>query len=106
MCGPQSRAAPASDSTIPAMANPAAPLEALSGAGSRKASPCSSSLSGPTVVIGSSMGGWMALLLAREIARRGTRHASLAGLVLIAPAPDFTEQLMWNGFSPEISRRS
>jgi pimeloyl-ACP methyl ester carboxylesterase len=57
---------------------------------------------GPTVVIGSSMGGWMALLLAREIARRGARQASLAGLVLIAPAPDFTEELMWKGFSPEI----
>src|SRR5882724_2696363 len=37
---------------------------------------------GPQVVIGSSMG----------------------GLVLIAPAPDFTEALMWNGFSPEIRR--
>jgi len=57
---------------------------------------------GPQVVIGSSMGGWMALLLAREIARRAASPASLAGLVLIAPAPDFTEQLMWNGFSPEI----
>jgi pimeloyl-ACP methyl ester carboxylesterase len=57
---------------------------------------------GPQVVIGSSMGGWMALLLAREIARRPGSHASLAGLVLIAPAPDFTEELMWNGFSPEI----
>src|SRR5476651_2461017 len=57
--------------------------------------------SGPQVVIGSSMGGWMALLLAREIARRGGSGASLAGLVLIAPAPDFTETLMWNGFSPE-----
>src|SRR6266850_3860174 len=57
---------------------------------------------GPQVVIGSSMGGWMALLLAREIARRGVSGASLAGLVLIAPAPDFTEALMWNGFSPEI----
>jgi pimeloyl-ACP methyl ester carboxylesterase len=63
---------------------------------------------GPQVVIGSSMGGWMALLLAREIARRQTSPASpaspasLAGLVLIAPAPDFTEQLMWNGFTPEI----
>jgi pimeloyl-ACP methyl ester carboxylesterase len=56
---------------------------------------------GPQVVIGSSMGGWMALLLAREIAKRASA-ASLAGLVLIAPAPDFTEQLMWNGFSPEI----
>ncbi|VIO64992.1 hypothetical protein CI1B_00860 [Bradyrhizobium ivorense] len=57
---------------------------------------------GPQVLIGSSMGGWMALLLAREIARRGEGQASLAGLVLIAPAPDFTEELMWKGFSPEI----
>src|SRR5882757_7218313 len=58
---------------------------------------------GPQVVIGSSMGGWMALLLAREIARRrGAGRATLAGLVLIAPAPDFTEELMWKGFSPEI----
>jgi pimeloyl-ACP methyl ester carboxylesterase len=61
---------------------------------------------GPQLVVGSSMGGWMALLLAREIGRRkGRRNApggSLAGLVLIAPAPDFTEELMWKGFSPEI----
>jgi pimeloyl-ACP methyl ester carboxylesterase len=57
---------------------------------------------GPQVVIGSSMGGWMALLLAREMARRPTSRASPAGLVLIAPAPDFTEELMWKGFSPEI----
>ncbi len=59
--------------------------------------------SGPQVVIGSSMGGWMALLLAREIAKRPGK-ASLAGLVLIAPAPDFTEELMWKGFSPEVKR--
>ena len=57
---------------------------------------------GPQVVIGSSMGGWMALLLAREMARRPENRASLAGLVLIAPAPDFTEELMWKGFSPEV----
>jgi len=57
---------------------------------------------GPQVVIGSSMGGWMALLLAREIAKRKASRATLAGLVLIAPAPDFTEELMWKGFSPEI----
>jgi pimeloyl-ACP methyl ester carboxylesterase len=57
---------------------------------------------GPQVVIGSSMGGWMALLLAREMAKHAGKRASLAGLVLIAPAPDFTEALMWNGFSPEI----
>jgi pimeloyl-ACP methyl ester carboxylesterase len=60
---------------------------------------------GPQVVIGSSMGGWMALLLAREIAKRPASRGSLAGLVLIAPAPDFTEQLMWNGFSPEVRQQ-
>ena len=57
---------------------------------------------GPQVVVGSSMGGWMALLLARAIANRDAKEATLAGLVLIAPAPDFTEQLMWNAFSDEV----
>jgi len=57
---------------------------------------------GPQVVIGSSMGGWLALLLAREMAKRPAASATLAGLVLIAPAPDFTQALMWEGFSPEI----
>jgi pimeloyl-ACP methyl ester carboxylesterase len=57
---------------------------------------------GPQVVVGSSMGGWIALLLARALARRAAPPASLAGLVLIAPAPDFTEALMWAGFSAEI----
>ena len=40
-------------------------------------------------------------MLAREVARR-PNDASIAGLVLIAPAPDFTEELMWKSFSPEI----
>src|SRR5260370_4144363 len=57
---------------------------------------------GPQVVIGSSMGGWMALLLARAIANRDAKEAPLAGLVLIAPAPDFTEPLMWNAFSDHV----
>ena len=59
---------------------------------------------GPQVVIGSSMGGWMALLLARELARRPAGRPSLAGLVLIAPAPDFTEELMWKRFSAEAKQ--
>lgn len=54
---------------------------------------------GPTIVIGSSMGGWIALLLA--LARRETKL--LKGMVLIAPATDFTEELMWKQrFSDEI----
>src|ERR1700681_1231062 len=60
---------------------------------------------GPQVAIGSSMGGWIALLLARDIARRPGSRASLAGLVLIAPAPDFTEVLMWSGFPPEVKQQ-
>lgn len=60
--------------------------------------------SGPQIVVGSSMGGWIALLLARALAAKPSPGASLAGLVLIAPAPDFTEDLMWSGFSPEIRR--
>jgi pimeloyl-ACP methyl ester carboxylesterase len=59
---------------------------------------------GPQVVIGSSMGGWLALLLSREVARRGESPAKVAGLVLIAPAVDFTEELMWKRFSPEAKR--
>jgi pimeloyl-ACP methyl ester carboxylesterase len=59
---------------------------------------------GPQVVIGSSMGGWLALLLSREVARRDASPARVAGLVLIAPAVDFTEELMWKRFSPEAKR--
>ena len=44
------------------------------------------------VLVGSSMGGWVACLVARERAQQGKRTA---GLVLIAPALDFTEDLLW-----------
>ena len=55
---------------------------------------------GPQVVIGSSMGGWIALLLLRELRRRRRRPPASPGLVLIAPAVDFTEVLMWQRFPP------
>ena len=63
---------------------------------------------GPQVAVGSSMGGWMVLLLARELnrlAKAGTPAASVTGMVLIAPAPDFTEALMWKRFPPEIKKQ-
>ena len=50
---------------------------------------------GPLVLVGSSMGGWLSLLAARA------RPERLAGLVLIAAAPDFTERLLLGGLSPE-----
>ena len=62
---------------------------------------------GPQVVVGSSMGGWLALLLARELRRRkggSPLPASMAGLVLIAPAVDFTEVLMWQRF-PDAAKQ-
>ncbi|MGA7488801.1 MAG: alpha/beta hydrolase [Xanthobacteraceae bacterium] len=60
---------------------------------------------GPQVVIGSSMGGWLALLLARELARRAQANSSVASLVLVAPAVDFTEELMWKRFPPEVKHQ-
>ena len=48
---------------------------------------------GPILPVGSSMGGWQALLLARA------RPERMAGLVTVAAAPDFTEDSYWAGFS-------
>jgi pimeloyl-ACP methyl ester carboxylesterase len=59
---------------------------------------------GAQIVIGSSMGGWLALLLARELARRVPAAPGIASLVLVAPAVDFTEELMWKRFPPEVKR--
>ena len=53
---------------------------------------------GPQVLVGSSMGGWIALLLAKRYPER------VAGLVGIAAAPDFTEDSLWAGFSAEERR--
>lgn len=54
----------------------------------------------PQVLIGSSMGGWIALLLARALIAR-EQGDRLKGIVLIAPAWDMTEDLMWKQFTPE-----
>lgn len=50
-------------------------------------------LAGKIVLVGSSMGGWISLLVARQMPER------IAGMVTIAAAPDFTEDSMWGGFS-------
>ena len=59
---------------------------------------------GPAVMIGSSMGGWLALLLAQQL-KASTLAGSVSGLVLIAPAVDFTEELMWKRFPDDVKRQ-
>lgn len=53
---------------------------------------------GQQVLVGSSMGGWISLLIARAMPEK------LAGLVTIAAAPDFTEDSMWAGFDDAQKR--
>ncbi len=54
---------------------------------------------GKLVLVGSSMGGWIMLLLALA------RPERMAGLIGIAAAPDFTEDLMWDALMPAERER-
>ncbi len=55
---------------------------------------------GRRIVVGSSMGGWLALLLARKLAAEDPpAFRRIGGLVLIAPATDMTRALMWDTFT-------
>jgi pimeloyl-ACP methyl ester carboxylesterase len=53
---------------------------------------------GPLVLVGSSMGGWISLLMTQRLKGR------VAGLVTIAAAPDFTEDSFWAGFDEDQRR--
>ena len=58
---------------------------------------------GRRIVVGSSMGGWLALLLYRQLRRVDPAAAGrIAGLVLLAPAADMTADLMWDQFPEEV----
>jgi pimeloyl-ACP methyl ester carboxylesterase len=60
---------------------------------------------GPRIVVGSSMGGWLALLLYRHLIRTNPAAARrVSGLVLLAPAADMTADLMWDQFPDAVKR--
>jgi pimeloyl-ACP methyl ester carboxylesterase len=59
----------------------------------------------PQIVVGSSMGGWLALLLAQaHRAAVGPEASRIAGLVLIAPAVDMTRALMWEAMPKKVRK--
>jgi pimeloyl-ACP methyl ester carboxylesterase len=48
---------------------------------------------GPQIIVGSSMGGWIMVNIAQKLEK------TIAGLIGVAVAPDFTEDLLWNHFT-------
>lgn len=58
---------------------------------------------GPQILVGSSMGGWIALRMAQELARTG-ESARIAGMLLLAPAPDFTVELIEPALTDDLRR--
>lgn len=54
---------------------------------------------GPSVLVGSSMGAWIMLLVSLK------KPEKVAGLVGIASAPDFTERLVWDAITPEQKKQ-
>ena len=59
---------------------------------------------GPQILVGSSMGAWIALRMAQELAKAG-RDRRVAGMLLLAPAPDFTCDLVEPSLS-EVQRQT
>lgn len=60
---------------------------------------------GPQILVGSSTGGHLALLLLRRLVETAPEEAArVRGLVLVAPAWDLTEELMWKRYSDDARR--
>lgn len=61
---------------------------------------------GKQILVGSSMGGYLALLLWKHFLQTSPEEAArIQGLILIAPAWDMTKELLWNNFTEDIQNQ-